>query len=206
MLHYYQSCECSHCLKISIIFFQDKMFQLLHFPLLQSSLMVWTSLECRLPRRGKPARCSDTPVAVWSTPKWPHWTTAAPLSGSVLTPPCPWRASCELDLGVALLGLHLFQIHHYSPSVHFVFMSGFDPCCFISFIQFSADSYHSFVPLLSHPCLLLFIVAGTMEQSAEQMQSPCSGCVRRPVTWWETARPARTTTPSPSSKDNILFS
>lgn len=85
------------------------MFQLLHFPLLQSSLMVWRSLGCRLPRRGKPAHCSDTPVAVWSTPKWPHWTTAAPLSGSVLTPPCPWRASCELDLGVALLGLHFIS-------------------------------------------------------------------------------------------------
>lgn len=79
------------------------MFQLLHLPLSQSSLMVWRSLECRLPRRGKPARCSDTPVAVWSTPKWLRWTTVAPLSGSVLTPPCLWKANCESGLGAALL-------------------------------------------------------------------------------------------------------
>lgn len=173
----------SLCFKTSIIF-QNQMFQLLHLPLSQSSLMVWRSLECRLPRRGKPARCSDTPVAVWSTPKWLRWTTVAPLSGSVLTPPCRWKANCESGLGVALLWLYFIS----------------------NTLLWPFSSFCSFVRLLSHPYFLVFAVAGTMERSAGQMQSLCSGCVKRPAIWWETARPARTTTPSPSSKESTLFS
>lgn len=64
--------------------------------------------------------------------------------------------------------------------------------------------FSSFGHLLSHFYFLVVNVAGTMEQSAGQMQSLCSGCAKRPATWWETAKPARTTTPSPSSKENTL--
>lgn len=46
--------------------------------------------------------------------------------------------------------------------------------------------------------------AGTTARSAGQMQSPCSGCAKRLATWSGTARPARTTTPSPSSKESAF--
>lgn len=73
----------------------------------------------------------------------------------------------------------------------------------------SFDSFLLNIPLLfllSHPRFLSFAVAGTMEPSAEQMQSLCLGSVRRPAILWETARPARTTTPSLSSKNSALVS
>lgn len=83
------------------------------------------------------------------------------------------------------------------PFVHFVFVSRFDTC-FISFVLFHAYYDHFFLL----PFFSLFTTVGTMERSAEQTQSPCSGSVRRPATWWGTARPARMTTPSPSSMNN----
>lgn len=124
--------------------------KLWHFPLLQSSLMVWRSLECLQQRRGKLARCSDTPAAVWSTLNWRQWTNAAPLSGSVLTPHCPWKASCESALVCffVMTGiLKLFQIRHFGPFVHFVFMSR------LSLVVWSPLFY--FLLILTIPLFLL---------------------------------------------------
>lgn len=129
---------------------------------------MWTNLECHPPRMGKVAHSSDTPAGVWSTPKWPHWTTAAPPLGSESTPQCLWRASCESK---------------NKPE----FVSMF-------------SELHVCVKFLSS-----LVVVGTMEPSAEQMQSLCSGCAKRPVTWWGIVRPARMTTPSPSSKDSTTI-
>lgn len=141
--------------------------------------MAWRNLECRPPRMEKLALCSAIPVAVWSTPKWLPWTTAAPLSGSALIPPCPWKASCEWDINVSLLRQHFIL---NTP--------GF--CSWAA--QTLVESF--FFPTIS----LVVSVVGTMEPSAEQMQNLCSGCVKRPATLWETVRPARTTTLSPLSK------
>lgn len=79
-------------------------------------------------------------------------------------------------------------------------------CCIIINFKYTFLTFSSFVHLLSHFYFLVVNIAGTMERSAGQMQSLCSGCARRPATWWETAKPARTTIPSPSSKKNTLFS
>lgn len=46
----------------------------------------------------------------------------------------------------------------------------------------------------------LSFAAGITEQLAGLMPSLCWGCVKRPVIWWETVRPVRTTSPSRSSK------
>lgn len=99
-----------------------KSFQL-YFLLLQSSLMVWRSLECRPPRRGKLGRCSDIPVAVWSTPKWLHWTTAAPLSGNVSIPQCRWKASCESNRVFSLAALTLSYLTFLCPSSFLILVS-----------------------------------------------------------------------------------
>lgn len=61
---------------------------------LQSSLTEWRSHECRQLKMGKRSPYSGTRVVVLSTPK-PQWTTAAPLWGSALTPPCHWKANCK---------------------------------------------------------------------------------------------------------------
>lgn len=42
--------------------------------------------------------------------------------------------------------------------------------------------------------------AGTTGPSAEPMPRTCFGCARRPATWCATARPARMTSPCPSSE------
>lgn len=42
--------------------------------------------------------------------------------------------------------------------------------------------------------------AGTTGPSAEQMPRTCSGCAKRPATWCATVRPARMTSPCPSSE------
>lgn len=99
--------------------------------------MVWRSLECHPPRKGKPARCSGIPAAVWSTPKCLRWTTAAPLSESESTPRCRWKASCELNLDVALLRLHFISDALFLFLL--LFLSCFDslfcnPCTYHSFV------------------------------------------------------------------------
>lgn len=141
--------------------------------------MRWKSVGCHLQRMGKLAPCSAIQVAVWSTPKWPHWTTATPLWGRGLTPQCLWKASCESDLGVLF-----FQTPFY-----------FDFLCLYANVYL--------LPILfAHLFLLMLSTAGIMEPSAEQMQSLCSACARRPAILYETVKPARTTTPSHLSKDS----
>lgn len=101
----------------------------------------------------------------------------------------------------------------------FIIMTAFHLRCTTCVILFSRVGLTRVVsfPLLCFPLFLLlshfyflfvflFSVAGTTERSAGQMRSLCSGCARRRATWWETARPARMTTPSPSSKDTSLLS
>ena len=151
--------------------------------------MGWKSLECHPPRMGKLARCSDIPAAVWLTPKWPQWTTAAPPSGSASIPQCLWKVSCESDLSFFLsfffwLHLCLTSSPLRSCDVHQ------QPWLFVRmFVSVSPSS----------------TAVGTTERSAGQTRSLCSGCVRRPATWWGTARPARTTTPSRLSKLHALL-
>lgn len=94
--------------------------------------MVWRSPECRPPRTGKHARCRDTPVAVWSTPKCLHWTTAAPLWGSVLTPACRWRASCESEPRVTLLSPHFIPNKPCHDSGLFHLLYSISCHCFLS--------------------------------------------------------------------------
>ncbi|XP_027827658.2 SH2 domain-containing adapter protein F isoform X4 [Ovis aries] len=46
--------------------------------------------------------------------------------------------------------------------------------------------------------------AGITGPSAEQMPRTCSGCAKRPAIWCATVRPARTTSPCPSSEWGLL--
>lgn len=74
--------------------------------------------------------------------------------------------------------------------------------CRISSVSLSSMFLSPLTPGVPHAVSLsVSLLVGTMEPSVGPTRSLCSGCVKRPVTWWETVRPARTTTPSPSSKD-----
>ena len=104
---------------------------------------------------------------------------------------------------VSLLWLHFIWD---APLVSFCFHVSIWPVLF-HFLCSAFLYFFSFLIFIS--CWFFFFwffsVAGTTERSAGQMQSLCSGCARRRATWWETARPARTTTPSPSSKTTLFF-
>lgn len=71
-------------------------------------------------------------------------------------------------------------------------------------VEHTADAWWRLCCSSSLMSVVLCSTAGITAPSAGQTPRLCCACVKRPVTWWGTARPVRTTSRSRSSKKLIV--